>query len=230
MPALDDSTWKKLEEAAEAACAGRGSGHDWLHVRRVTRLAEDLAQAEQADAELLRAAALLHELVNHPKNHPRSAQSGEDCARAVRELLAQVGADPAWAERVATCIEEHSWSAGKAPTLRESALLQDADRLDALGAIGLARCFATADRMDSLIHHPEDPGAFSREWDDKRYALDHLPKKLLRLPERLHSAKARELAGPRVGLVREFYEAMLGELGCHRSGSAGDSLTTRGEG
>lgn len=212
MPAMDDFAWKKIKEAAEAACAGRGSGHDWLHVRRVTRLAENLARAEQADIDLLRAAALLHELVNHPKNHPRSAHSGEDCARAARLLLAQVGVDLAWAEKVATCIEEHAWSAGKSPTLRESALLQDADRLDALGAIGLARCFATADRMDSLIHHFEDPAAQSRELDDKRYALDHLPKKLLRLPDRFHSQTARRLAEPRVRLVRAFYEAMLAEL------------------
>ncbi len=213
MPALDESTWKTLEAAAQSACAGRGSGHDWLHVVRVTRLAEHLGRAEEADVELLRAAALLHELVNHPKNHPRSAQSGEDCARAAGALLAEAGVDSAWAGKVATCIEEHAWSAGKVPTLRESALLQDADRLDALGAIGLARCFATADRMESLIHHPDDPGAVSREWDDKRYALDHLPKKLLRVPERLHSAAAKHLAEPRVQLIRLFYEAMLTELG-----------------
>ena len=131
---------------------------------------------------------------------------------AARELLAQLGVDSAWAGKVAACIEEHAWSAGKSPTLRESALLQDADRLDALGAIGLARCFATADRMDSLIHHPEDPGAASRELDDKRYALDHLPKKLLQLPERLHSQTARRLAEPRVRMVRAFCEAMLAEL------------------
>ena len=212
MPVLDETTWKKMEDAAKAACQGRGSGHDWLHVRRVVRLAQQLAQGEQADGEILRAAALLHELVNHPKNHPRSAQSGEDCAMAARELLAWLGVDSAWAGKVAACIEEHAWSAGKSPTLRESALLQDADRLDALGAIGLARCFATADRMDSLIHHPEDPGAASRELDDKRYALDHLPKKLLQLPERLHSQTARRLAEPRVRMVRAFYEAMLAEL------------------
>lgn len=213
MSALRPEAWTELEKTAREACANRGSGHDWLHVARVTRLAEQLARAEGGDAELLRAAAMLHELVNHPKNHPRSSLSGTDCALAARELLSRLGAEPVWAEKVARCIEEHAWSAGKEPSLRESALLQDADRLDALGAVGLARCFATADRMDSLIHHPEDPGATARELDDRRYAMDHLTKKLLRLPERLHTATARKLAEPRVKMVREFYEAMLEELG-----------------
>ena len=212
MPPLSPQVWTHLEEAASAACQNKGSGHDWLHVARVTKLAERLARAENADSDLLRAAAMLHELVNHPKNHPRSAQSGEDCAMAARQLLLSVGADPSWVEMVATCIEEHAWSAGKTPTLRESALLQDADRLDALGAVGIARCFATADRMNSLIHHPSDPAALGRELDDTRYALDHLPKKLLRLAERFHSQTAQQLAQPRIALVRQFYSAMISEL------------------
>lgn len=212
MPHLTQEAWTKLEQTAREACANRGSGHDWLHVVRVTRLAVRLARAEGGDEELLRAAAMLHELVNHPKNHPRSSLSGADCAVAARELLLALGADPSWAEKVSACIDEHAWSAGKEPTLRESALLQDADRLDALGAVGLARCFATADRMDSLIHHPEDPSATARELDDRRYAMDHLTKKLLRLPEKLHTTTARKLAEPRVKIVREFYEAMLQEL------------------
>jgi len=210
--ALTADLWSHLKTTAQTACADQGCGHDWLHVYRVSGLADQLAVAEGADRDVLRAAALLHELVNHPKNHPRSAHSGEDCAQAARELLASVGADPIWAERVAECIGQHAWSAAKTPTTLESALLQDADRLDALGAVGLARCFATAERMKSLLYHPDDPAASHRDLDDKLYALDHLPKKLLRLPDRFFSITARKLAEPRLALVRAFYQAMVEEL------------------
>ena len=170
-PALTEDLWSHLKTTAQAACADQGCGHDWLHVHRVSGLADQLAVAEGADRDVLRAAALLHELVNHPKNHPRSAHSGEDCAQAARELLASVGADPIWAERVAECIGQHAWSAAKTPTTLESALLQDADRLDALGAVGLARCFATAERMKSLLYHPDDPAASHPRPADQRLGL-----------------------------------------------------------
>jgi uncharacterized protein len=87
-------------------------------------------------------------------------------------------------------------------------VLQDADRLDAIGAIGVARCFATGAVMRQPFYHPEDPFPSSRELDDKRWSLDHFYRKLLRIPATLHTATARKLAEERA----RFMEAFLAQL------------------
>jgi uncharacterized protein len=205
--------WQEMERAARAACAGRNAGHDYGHVERVTRAAAALASREPCDRKVVLAAALLHELVNHPKHHERSPMSGDDCARAAGDLLAALGVDPAIAERVSACIANHGWSAGKAPPSLEAAVLQDADRLDALGAIGLARCVATGVEMGAALFHPDDPFAQGRELNDKSFSLDHLARKLFKLSETFHTAAAREMGLSRAGFLRLFVIQLAEELG-----------------
>ena len=201
-----------LIHAARQACDGRNAGHDFGHVERVTRLASRLADNESCNRTVLLASAVLHELVNHPKHHERSPLSGHDCAIAASDLLISLGIDETTAHSVASCISQHGWSAGKVPTTPEAALLQDADRLDALGAIGLARCIATGVEMEAALFHPEDPFAVARQLDDRRYSLDHLARKLFRLPDTFHSAAARELAKPRIAFLRCYVEQIAHEL------------------
>lgn len=205
--------WQAMATAAQAACAGRNAGHDFSHVERVTRTAGGLAFQQRCDRKVVLAAALLHELVNHPKNHERSAMSGEDCAAAAGIVLASLGIDAAVAGRVTACIASHGWSAGKPPPSAEAAVLQDADRLDALGAVGLARCIATGVEMGAALFHPGDPFAQGRELDDRAYSLDHLARKLFRLPDSFHTAAAREMARTRAGFLRLFVDQLAGELG-----------------
>lgn len=122
---------------------GRPPAHDYLHVCRVEALARRIAVAEGARVEVVVAAALLHELVNLPKSHPDSHCSGDLCAE---EVLRVLHGDPL-ADAVALCVRDHAFSKGCAPRTLEAAVLQDADRLDAIGAIGIARCFATTTEM-----------------------------------------------------------------------------------
>lgn len=201
-----------LIHAARQACHGRNAGHDFGHVERVTRLASRLADNEPCNRTVLLASAVLHELVNHPKHHVRSPLSGHDCAIAASELLVSLGINEETVKGVAACISQHGWSAGEKPTSREAALLQDADRLDALGAIGLARCIATGVEMNAALFHPDDPFAASRPLDDRRYSLDHLARKLFRLPETFHTAAARRLAEPRIAFLRRYIEQIAAEL------------------
>lgn len=205
--------WQEMERAARAACAGRNAGHDYGHVERVTRAAAALASKEPCDRKVVLAAALLHELVNHPKHHERSPMSGDDCARTAGNLLAALDVDPGIGESVSACIANHGWSAGKAPPSLEAAVLQDADRLDALGSIGLARCVATGVEMGAALFHPDDPFAQGRELDDKAYSLDHLARKLFKLPGTFHTAAAREMALSRVAFLRLFVSQVAEELG-----------------
>ena len=212
--------WMAMVSTARQACAGRNAGHDFSHVERVTGMAWEIAGHEPCDRGVVLAAALLHELVNHPKNHERSSRSGLDCAREALALLESTGAEAGLANRVAECVASHGWSAGKAPPSTEAAVLQDADRLDALGAIGLARCIATGVEMGAALFHPEDPFALGRELDDKAFSLDHLPRKLFRLTESFHTRAAREMARSRALFLRHFVERLAGELGMEPPGES----------
>jgi uncharacterized protein len=113
---------------------------------------------------------------------------------------------------VASVIESHSYSAGITPTTLEAAILQDADRLDAIGFTGVARCFYTAGRMSSLLYDPSNPRGAGRALNDATFALDHFPAKLLNLAEGFKTPTGRSIATRRHAAVRSFYLGMLEEL------------------
>ena len=200
--------YAELKTIARDACAGADSAHDWQHVLRVAASAAALCAAEGADAAVAVPAALLHELINLPKNHPDSARSGELCAERALAVLAGLGWPAERAERVAYCIRVHGFSRGIVPDTLEARVLQDADRLDAIGAIGVARCFATGAVMRQPFYDPGDPFCARREPDDKRFSVDHFYRKLLRIEGTLHTATARRLAAER----SRFMEAFLAQL------------------
>ena len=158
------------------------------------------------------AAALCHELFNYPKDHPESARSGEVCADHARALLAELAWDRGTIDRVCQAIRVHSFSAGLPAETLEDKVLQDADRLDAIGAIGVARCFATSATMKRPFYATTDPLCRARVPDDKQFALDHYYKKLARIPERLHTARAKALAVPRMRFLHDFVAQLGAEI------------------
>lgn len=200
------------EQAAQAMPADADPAHDLLHVRRVAALAEGIAAAEGADRVVAVGSALLHELVNLPKDHPEARRSGDLCADAAAELLRAEAVDPDRAAQICACIRDHGFSKGVLPASLAARVLQDADRLDAIGAIGVARCFATCHAMRTPFYSERDPLCREREPDDKRFGLDHFFRKLLRVPDGLHTASARRLAAPRVALMRAYLEQFEREL------------------
>jgi uncharacterized protein len=196
----------RLRKAARAACEGRPPAHDWSHVLRVERVARRIAEAERARVDVVVTAAVLHELVNLPKHHPESHRSGDLCAEAALKLL---GASPI-AEDVASCIRDHAFSKGAAPRTPEAAILQDADRLDAIGAIGIARCFATSTEMMRPFYADDDPFCRVRAPDDKQWGIDHFYRKLLRIE--LHTKTAQELSRERFAMMRAFLAQLEREI------------------
>ncbi len=191
---------------------GREPSHDYLHVARVASHGVHIAKEVHADVDVVRTAALLHELVTFKKNDLRSATAGDVCAEAALALLIERGAEPTFARRVADAIRDHAFSKGQAPSSLESAVLQDADRLDAIGAIGIARCFATAADMKSAFYEEQEPFAKTRPLDDKAFALDHFEKKLLLLESRMHTAPARIEARTRTAYLRSYLDQLRSEL------------------
>ncbi|MBN1772455.1 MAG: HD domain-containing protein [Deltaproteobacteria bacterium] len=218
---IDDATLERLRTVGLARAARNGPAHDDGHVRRVAALAERIAAAEGVRTDLAVAAALLHELVHVPKDRPERARAGNLAAAEAENLLLQHQVARDDVGTIVGAIRDHSFSKGVAPGSRVAAVLQDADRLDAMGAVGIARCFATTGELGRPLVHPEDPFCRAREPDDRRWAVDHFLRKLLRLEPRLHTATARGLARPRVAAMRAFLEALAAELPLPERSSGG---------
>jgi uncharacterized protein len=214
--AVDSALWARLEAEAFARARSNEPAHDFFHVQRVVTNAKAIASGEDVGAEVLAAAAtaaLLHELFTLPKNHPDSSRAGDRCAEKARELLEMEGA-PSWLIAPAcAAIRDHSFSKGVVPEAPASRVLQDADRLDALGAIGLARMWATCADMKRPFYSPEDPFCATRPPDDKLWGLDHVYRKLLAIPDRLHTETAKTMAAERVLFLNVYLDQLRREIG-----------------
>lgn len=209
-------------EALQATCeaelarlwTGSADGaHDLGHVRRVLANARRIALAEGgADEEVLVPACILHDAVNLPKDHPDRAAASRLSAQAAADFLGHLPGYPgAKIAAVSHAIAAHSFSAGIAPETPEAEILQDADRLEALGAIGLARMFLIAGQMGGAIFDADDPLARGRKLDDRRFALDHLEVKLFPVAAAMRTAAGREMAQERVEWMEAFRARLLRE-------------------
>ncbi len=210
------SVWAGRARARMAALwEGASDGaHDLGHLDRVWKSCRLIALDEPgADADVLAAAAYFHDAVNLPKDSPDRAQASRLSADlAVRELAA-MGFDAGRMAAVHHAIAAHSFSAGIAPETVEARILQDADRLEALGAIGLARMFLIAGQMGGALFHAADPLAMERALDDRRYALDHLEVKLFPVAAAMQTATGRRMAEERAEWMESFRTRLLHEIG-----------------
>jgi uncharacterized protein len=191
---------------------GSDPAHDWAHVGRVAATARKLAEGEAADAEIVLAAVYCHDLVNLPKDHPDRNKASSLAAQEAAPLLKQVGFTDLEIERISKGIIEHSFSAGLKPSSLEAAIVQDADRLDGLGAIGILRCASVNAQLKSKFYDPFDPLAQNRELDDRSFMLDHYFVKLFKLPDLLNTAKAKEIAQNRISVMKQFIADLMDEV------------------
>ncbi len=193
--------------------AGTDGSHDLSHIVRVWRNAARIALTEPGcDTELLLAAVILHDCVAVEKNSPLRAQASRLSGARAREIVAPLQWKPRRIDGLAHAIETHSFSAGLTPETLEARILQDADRLDAIGAIGIARCFHVGGRMGGALYHPADPGAEARPLDDRAYALDHFPSKLFKVADGFLTREGQRLAAARAALMIDFVAAFRAEV------------------
>jgi len=192
--------------------------HDRSHIQRVYQWAVRLAPEADASVDLCGAAALVHDLVTIPKDHPNRSLGGEQSALAAGPLLPKVGYSSGDVAAIVEAVRTSSWSRGWSPTGAIGRVLQDADRLDAIGAVGIARVFACAQEMSrpdspGRFYHPNDPLARSeRPLDDRRQAVDHFRAKLLRLASGMHLSGAQHEARQRQEAMNAFLSALEREL------------------
>ncbi len=192
--------------------ASSDAAHDVAHTDRVWANAQIISDGS-CDRDTLVAACYFHDLVTLPKNHPDRATASTLSARAARPVLLGLGLDAAQVDAACHAIEAHSFSAGIAPQTHLAKVVQDADRIEALGAIGIARCFATAGVMGGALFHGDDPFGAHRPLDDKAYAVDHFQIKLLQLPDTMQTDRGRALAQERAQVMRDFLDQIAVELG-----------------
>ncbi len=187
---------------------GDDPGHDAAHALRVALWTIRLGD-ESVDPREAIAAALLHDGVNLPKNHPERHLASQLSAELALRLASERGFSQDAAQRISDAVRDHSFSRGATPEHPLGRALQDADRLEALGAIGLFRTISTGTRMGARYFHDDDPWATSRSLDDLRYSIDHFFTKLLKLAPTLLTDAGRAEAARRSA----FLEATLVQLG-----------------
>lgn len=192
--------------------------HDRFHIERVYRWMLRLAAEAGADADLAGATALVHDLAFVPKDSPDRALGGERSAAAAPAVLGAAGYAAAEVAAISEAVRTSSWSRGLTPTNALGIALQDADRLDAIGAVGLMRNLACAQFMSKperpgRFYHPDDPfAAGGRPLDDRTNAVDHCFAKLLKLADGMRLPSARAEAARRHAAMQAFLAELRAEL------------------
>jgi uncharacterized protein len=194
------------------ATDGDDGSHDVGHILRVFKNAMRIQAAEGGDPRVLAAAVLLHDCVSVEKDAPLRSMASRLAAAKASEVLN----DREWlasdVAAVAHAVTAHSFSANIPPETLEARILQDADRLDAIGMVGAARCFYIAGRLGSGLYDPFDPLAISRPLDDKRFAIDHFETKLFKLADGFCTAAGRAMASERHQRLKSFLETFIDEI------------------
>lgn len=187
-------------------------GHDLEHALRVGLWTLEIGEGKLEPRHAI-AAALFHDLVNLPKDHPARHEASDRSAALAATLLAEHGYGADEVVLVTDAIRDHSYSRGATPSTRLGRALQDADRLEALGVLGVFRTISTGTRMGSAYFHAADPWALGRPLDDRAFALDHFATKLLGLPATMCTPRGREEAQRRAARMHAMLEGLGEELG-----------------
>ncbi|CAI2021512.1 putative hydrolase [Serratia fonticola] len=200
------------QELLPLTLEGDDGSHDVAHLHRVWKNCRQISQDEGGYQQILCAAVLLHDCVAVEKNAPQRHLASRMAAEKASIALATLGWSDENINKTAHAIEAHSFSAAIPPQTLEAKILQDADRLDAIGMIGVARCFYIGGRMRSALYDAADPLAQQRQYDDKRFTLDHFETKLFKLQEGFQTAAGRRMAALRTERMRRFLSELLEEV------------------
>jgi uncharacterized protein len=192
---------------------GADPAHDFSHISRVYKNATIIGREEGADMQVLLLAVLLHDVGSEKKHTSKQGESGGQGKRAVEAFLEAIGLEEEAREKVLYAVDVHRFSGKIVPVTLEARILQDADRLDAIGAIGIARVFLTGGELGRELCHPDDPFCRAREPDDTKWNLDHFYKKLLKLESGMHTKSAKRLAADRTTVLRRYLQDLEEEIG-----------------
>ena len=190
------------------------SSHDWPHIERVWKLARHIGEKEGADPLIVQLGALLHDIADW-KFHDGDENAGPEKGK---KWLASLEVPEETAERVIAIIREVTYKGAGVDTKvssRESAVVQDADRLDAIGAIGIGRAFAYGGHKNRPMHDPSSPPEMHATFEDYKKkqstTVNHFYEKLFRLKDRMNTETGRRLAVERHAFMEDFLRRFLEE-------------------
>ncbi|WP_051303643.1 HD domain-containing protein [Psychromonas aquimarina] len=186
--------------------------HDFEHVLRVVKTAKELCRRENAQPEVVIPAAWLHDCFSFAKDHPDRRNGSKYAADKAVEFLRSIAYPEQYFEAVHHAVAAHSFSANIKPLTIEAQIVQDADRLDALGAVGISRCIQVSAALHRPLYRAEDPFCSSREPDDAHYTIDHFYKKLLLIAASVNTESAKVEAAERTLFMQDFLKQLNQEI------------------
>jgi uncharacterized protein len=192
---------------------GRDPAHDFHHIMRVYNNAKLIGRREGTNMDILLPAVLLHDIVVYPKGSAKSSKSSDESADLAENILQGYDYPQDQINQICYCIRAHSYSKRLVPASLEGRILQDADRLDALGAIGIVRTFSVGGSENRTFYNVDDPFCRSdRDLDDMQWTLDHFQTKLLKLEDSMHTETAKKIAQERTRFMMLFIRQLQKEI------------------
>ncbi|HAS6435922.1 TPA: HD domain-containing protein [Vibrio parahaemolyticus] len=188
------------------------AAHDIEHVKRVVKTAKQLCDEENADIAIVLPAAYLHDCFTYPKDHPNRKQSSAIAAQKAIAYLASIQYPQHYHDAIAHAIEAHSFSANIRPNTLEAQIVQDADRLDALGAIGVTRCIQVSTHFNAQLYNDNDMFAKERELNDKQFTVDHFQTKLFKIVDTMNTESAKLEANKRKAFMQTYLKQLHDEV------------------
>lgn len=203
---------EKIQREVQKKMKGNDPAHDFEHVMRVYSNAMIIAENEIVNKKLVLSAALLHDIVVYQKSDKRSKTSSAKSSLEAKKIMKKYEFTVEEIKIVVDAINDHSFSKNKNPKTLVGKILQDADRLDAIGAIGIARVFVTGGSEKRSLYNKVDPFCKKHLPDDKKWTLDHFFKKLLILEKKMHTKYALKEAKRRTRILKKYLELLKEEL------------------
>ena len=188
------------------------SAHDFDHIMRVFKNAQKICKKENAHEKLVLSAVLLHDIVSYPKSDKLSKSSSIKSAEKSKKILKKFNFTKEEIQIISDAIRDHSFSRNKIPATLEGKILQDADRLDAIGAIGIARVFAVSGSEKRPFYNVKDPFCKNRMPNDEIWALDHFYRKLFKLESLMNTKSGKIEAKKRTKVLKDFLNELKKEI------------------
>ena len=201
-----------LKKEIEKLTVKNDAAHDFEHIMRVYRNTKKICKSEEANPKLVLCAALLHDIVSFPKSDKRSKTSSKKSSILAEKILKKYNFSKNEIQIICNAILDHSFSKNKVPKTIEGKILQDADRLDAIGAIGIARAFAVGGHENRSFYNKLDPFCIKRSPDDKKWTLDHFFRKLLLLEKLMNTKSAKIEAKKRTKIIKKYLDDLKREI------------------
>lgn len=190
----------KTQEYIKETFLKEGTGHDYYHIERVVMNARKILKTEQADRFLVELGAWLHDLGDH-KLHEGIDKS----EKLITTFLKSLTVDQPLINKIVEIVSQVSFSKGQKPSSIEAKIVQDADRLDAIGAVGIARCFAYGGSKERILYSPDD-------FERKNSSVQHFYDKLFKLKDLMNTESARLMARQRHSFMEEYIAEFYNEV------------------